>query len=53
MRLSTDHYPEFVDFYCPTCERDREDVRVDSIEDDFVRAECPDCGEPFYVRVIY
>lgn len=52
MRLSTDYYPEYVDFYCYGCDRDLESVKVDSIEADDVRAECPNCGEPTYVRVI-
>lgn len=54
MRLSTDYYPEYVDFYCHTCYSDNVSVKVDSIEDDFVRVECrqASCGEPTYVRVI-
>ena len=54
MRLSTDYYPEYVDFYCPTCGLDHINAKVDSIEDDFVRVLCRqvDCGEPTYVRVI-
>lgn len=52
MRLSTDYYPEYVDVYCAYCEMDRENLKVDSIEDDFVRVECLICGEPSYVRVI-
>lgn len=54
MRLSTDYYPEYVDFYCASCGLDHINVKVDSIEDDFVRVICrqSDCGEPTYVRVI-
>lgn len=55
MRLSTDYYPEYVDFYCVHCGLDHINVKVDSIEDDFVRVECrqASCGEPTYVRVIF
>lgn len=52
MRLSTDYYPEYVDMYCPNCDRDYGNVQVDSIEDDDVRVICYFCGEPTYVRVI-
>lgn len=54
MRLSTDYYPEYVDFYCATCDFDNYSVKVDWIEDDFVRVHCQQetCGEPTYVRVI-
>lgn len=52
MRLSPSYYPEYVDFYCLDCDRDREDVKVDSIEDESVRVECPECGEPTYVKVV-
>jgi hypothetical protein len=55
MRLSTDYYPEYVDFYCHTCDHDNTNVKVDWIEDDFVRVHCQreDCGESTYVRVIF
>lgn len=52
MRLSTSYYPERVSFYCAYCEIDRDDVPVDSIEGDDVRVECPECGEPTYVKVV-
>lgn len=52
MRLAPDRYPEYVDFYCWYCETDREDVKVDSIEDESVRVECPECGESAYVKVV-
>jgi hypothetical protein len=52
MRLSTDYYPEYVDFYCAFCDYDY-NVQVDSIEGDDVRVECPICDEPTYVRVIF
>ncbi len=54
MRLSTDYYPEYVDFYCAACGLDHVNAKVDSIEDDFVRVICrqSNCGEPTYVRVI-
>lgn len=53
MRLSPDRYPEYVDFYCGYCEMDRDGVKVDSIEGDDVRVECPECGEPTYVKVVH
>jgi hypothetical protein len=52
MRLSTDYYPEYVDFYCHVCYADNASVKVDWIDGDDVRVECPLCGEPTYVRVI-
>lgn len=52
MRLSPDRYPEYVDFYCWVCYADNEDVKVDWIEDESVRVECPECGEPTYVKVV-
>lgn len=52
MRLSTTYYPETVSFTCSHCGVDYDEVKVDSIEDDDVRVECPSCGEPTYVRVI-
>lgn len=55
MRLSTAYYPETVDYHCASCGLDHYNVKVDSIEDDFVRVECrsSECGEPTYVRVIF
>lgn len=50
MRTSPSSYPEQVDFYCPFCERDYEDIDVESIEADDVVAECPGCGDTIYVR---
>lgn len=52
MRLSPDYYPEYVDFYCFTCDTDSDDVKVDSIEGEDVFVYCPVCEEPAYVRVI-
>lgn len=52
MRLSTDYYPEYVDFYCAFCDYDYTNVKVESIEGDDVRVECPLCINPEYVRVI-
>jgi len=52
MRLSLSYYPEYVDIYCFTCDRDYGGVKVDSIEGDDVRVECPLCDEAVYVRVI-
>lgn len=52
MRLSTDYYPEYVDFYCRDCGTDHIDARVESIEGDDVYVTCEFCGEPTYVRVI-
>lgn len=52
MRLSPSYYPEYVDFYCPSCNTDNYEVKVDSIEDESVRVECPECGEPTYVKVV-
>lgn len=52
MRLSPDHYPSHIEFYCSTCDDDKLETAVDSIEGDDVRVICPDCGEPTYVRVI-
>jgi hypothetical protein len=52
MRLSADRYPEYVDFYCFTCDTDSDDVKVDSIEGEDVYVYCPVCDEPAYVRVI-
>ena len=52
MRRSPSCYPEYVDFYCVYCEIDRDEVKVDSIEDESVRVECPECGEPTYVKVV-
>lgn len=55
MRLSTAYYPETVNYHCASCGLDHYNVKVDSIEDDFVRVECrsTECGEPTYVRVIF
>lgn len=53
MRLSTDYYPEYVDFYCYLCDEDHANVKVDSIEDDDVRVECPTCGRGIFVQVIF
>lgn len=53
MRLSTDYYPEYVDFECRECASTSFNVQVDSIEGDDVRVECPLCDEPTYVRVIF
>lgn len=52
MRLSTSRYPEYIDFYCFTCADDRDGIKVDSIEADDVRVECPVCGDATYVRVV-
>lgn len=52
MRLSTDYYPEYVDFYCEYCEWENKDVKVDYIDGDDVRVGCSVCFEPTYVRVI-
>lgn len=52
MRLSTDYYPEYVDFYCHTCDWDRFNAKVESIEGDDVRVICYFCEQPTYVRVI-
>lgn len=52
MRLSPSYYPERVDFTCEHCEVGHENIKVDSIEDDSVRVECPECGEPTYVKVV-
>lgn len=53
MRLSTDYYPEYVDFECRDCGSYNWNVQVDSIEVDDVRVYCPVCFEPTYVRVIF
>lgn len=55
MRLSTDRYPEYVDFECTNegCWYQNYSVRVDSIEVDDVRVYCESCGSPTYVRVIF
>lgn len=52
MRLSTDYYPGYVDFYCWNCDEGYTDVQIEGIYDDDVRVECPVCSEPTYVRVI-
>ncbi|USH44543.1 DNA binding protein [Microbacterium phage Cassita] len=54
MRLSTDYYPEHVDFECTNegCWYQNYSVPVDSIEVDDVRVYCESCGFPTYVRVI-
>lgn len=52
MRLAPDRYPEYVDFYCFSCDGDHDEVKVDSIEGDDVFVYCPKCDEPSYVRVI-
>lgn len=52
MRLSADYYPDYVDYTCRSCWGDNAEVKVDSIEDDFVCVYCPQCGELDYVRVI-
>ncbi|QDK01492.1 hypothetical protein SEA_LEEROYJENKINS_96 [Microbacterium phage LeeroyJenkins] len=54
MRLSTDYYPEYVDFECTNegCWYQNYSIPVDSIEVDDVRVYCESCGFPTYVRVI-
>lgn len=53
MRLSTSHYPEYVEYHCLHCNNDVAAV-VDSIEGDDVYVYCPNlaCQEASYVRVI-
>lgn len=53
MRRSPDYYPEHVNLYCSVCDQDYPDVPVTDIDADDVRVECPNCGEPTYVQVIY
>lgn len=52
MRLSTDYYPDYIDYTCTQCWADNTTVKVDSIEDDFVCVYCPECEELQYERVI-
>ncbi len=52
MRLSTDYYPEYVDFYCEHCDTHNYNVLASSIEVDDVRVHCVECFEVTYVRVI-
>jgi len=52
VRLSPDHYPSHIEFYCSTCDEDKPETAVDSIESDDVVVICPQCNESTYVRVI-
>lgn len=54
MRLSTDYYPEYVDYHCFHCNSDVS-AGVYSIEGDDVYVICPntECQEASYVRVIF